>query len=123
MNYRNIQSVEQLRSEYHLPAPINESKIEEKKGDGKADDFISIGLDLFKALQEVLRGGLGGFGELLRPSEQLVESVSVQIDTVLVVPAVDGHGHRNQKVVNGICPGTIRSRIHQYFNHRFSPFP
>ena len=40
MNYRNIQSVEQLRSEYHLPAPINESQIEEKKGDGKADENV-----------------------------------------------------------------------------------
>ena len=40
MSYRNIQSVEQLRSEYHLPAPINESQIEEKKGDGKADENV-----------------------------------------------------------------------------------
>lgn len=40
MSYRNIQSVEQLRSEYHLQIPINESQIEEKKGDGKADEDI-----------------------------------------------------------------------------------
>lgn len=37
MNYRNIQSVEQLRSEYHLSTPLNESQVQEKKGDGKAN--------------------------------------------------------------------------------------
>lgn len=37
MSYRNIQSVEQLRSEYHLSTPINESQVQEKKGDGKAN--------------------------------------------------------------------------------------
>ena len=37
MSYRNIQSVEQLRSEYHLSTPLNESQVDEKKGDGKAN--------------------------------------------------------------------------------------
>ena len=40
MSYRNIQSVDQLRSEYNLPTNINESLITEKKGDGKADEDI-----------------------------------------------------------------------------------
>lgn len=40
MNYRNIQSVEHLKEVYHLPNTINESQIEEKKGDGKADEEV-----------------------------------------------------------------------------------
>ena len=39
MNYRNIETVEQLREIYHLPTRtnVNESQVQEKKGDGKAN--------------------------------------------------------------------------------------
>jgi glutathione synthase/RimK-type ligase-like ATP-grasp enzyme len=42
MNYRNIESVEQLREIYHLPnrTNVNESQVQEKKGDGKANSNV-----------------------------------------------------------------------------------
>lgn len=39
MSYRNIHSVDELKEIYHL-SNINESLIEEKKGDGKADENV-----------------------------------------------------------------------------------
>lgn len=40
MSYRNFQSVDELKSFYHITDKINESQVQEKKGDGKADDNV-----------------------------------------------------------------------------------